>query len=215
VKAEEEEAAMTTSISAAQIAGLYRASTTPRLLTIPTLRFLMIDGRGDPETSVAYRGAVQALYALSYAARFAVKRAGGPVHPVSALEGLWWAEDMTAFATGDRSAWQWTMMIRQPDEVDADLVDTLRDQIVHTKDLPSAAAARLEEFTEGTSAQILHIGPYATEAATIARLHAFIAEQGYRFDEPDFHHHEIYLSDPRRAAPERLRTIIRQPVARA
>jgi hypothetical protein len=190
---------------------LYRATTTPRLLVVPALDFLCLDGHGDPNTSEDYARAVQAVFAVSYAVRAAVTRAGGPAFRVSPLECLWWAEDLSTFTTGDRSRWEWTLMVRQPDGVSADLVGRLAEETAATKALPVARELRLVSFEEGQAAQVLHVGPYAAEGPTIARLHAFIHEQGLVFDGHVHKHHEIYLGDPRRAAPERLRTLVRQP----
>jgi hypothetical protein len=192
---------------------LYRATTTPQLVQVPPLSFLYLDGHGDPNTSPAYGAAVQALYSVSYAAKFAVKKVGGPDVKVSPLEGLWWAEDLSTFLTGDKAQWQWTMMIRQPDAVTSDLCARLMDEVAAKKSIPAASELRLMSIEEGAAAQMLHVGPYATEAPTIARLHAFIRDQGLTFDGHRHKHHEIYLGDPRRAAPEKLRTIIRQPYA--
>lgn len=191
---------------------LYRATTKPQLVQVPALRFLCLDGHGDPNTSQAYAAAVQALYSVSYAAKFAVKKAGGPESKVSPLEGLWWAADMSTFLTGDKSEWDWTMMIRQPDAVTGDLVARLADEVAANKSMPVAKELRLISFEEGAAAQVLHVGPYDTEGPTIARLHEFIQSHGFTLDG---RHHEIYLGDPRRSAPERLRTIIRQPYAAA
>jgi signal peptidase I len=142
-----------------------------------------------------------------------VKKAGGPDFKVSALEGLWWAEDLRTFLTGDKSEWDWTMMIRQPDTVTGDLLAHLANEVAAKKSIPAARQLRLISFEEGAAAQVLHVGPYATEASTIARLHEFIREQGFTFDGHRHKHHEIYLGDPRRSAPEKLRTIIRQSYA--
>jgi hypothetical protein len=204
---------MTTTTEDHRIDRLYRATTTPQLVDVPLLRFLCLDGHGDPNTSPAYAAAVQALYSVSYAAKFALKKAGGPDVTVSALEGLWWADDLSTFLTGDKSQWDWTMMIRQPDAVTGDLLAQLADEVAVQKSMPAARQLRLISFDEGAAAQVLHVGPYATEAPTIARLHEFIREQGFTFDGHRHKHHEIYLGDPRRSAPERLRTIIRQPYA--
>lgn len=195
------------------IGQLYKASATPRMVDVPEMTFLMIDGCGDPNTSPEYRDAIQALYALSYALKFAIKRAGGADHKVSPLEGLWWADDWNAFVAADKSAWQWTAMIRQPAEVTAELHRQVAADVVAKKQLPAIDRVRLESFAEGRAGQILHVGPYSAEGPTISTLHAFLAEQGYHFDGLRQKHHEIYLGDPRRAAPEKLRTIIRQPVA--
>jgi len=194
---------------------LYRATKTPQLVRIPQLRFLCIDGHGDPNTSAEYAAAVQALYSVSYAAKFALKKARGPDFKVSALEGLWWAQDPGSFLTGDKSAWDWTMMIRQPDAVTGKLVARITDEVAATKMMPAARQLRLVAFEEGDAAQVLHVGPYAAEAPTIARLHEFIREHGFTFEGHRHRHHEIYVSDPRRCAPEKLRTIIRQPYATA
>jgi hypothetical protein len=206
---------MTTMTEGHRIDRLYRATTTPQLVQVPPLKFLCLDGHGDPNTSPAYAAAVQALYSVSYAAKFAVKKAGGPDFKVSALEGLWWAEDLRTFLTGDKSEWDWTMMIRQPDAVTGDLLARLADEVATKKSMPAARQLRLISFEEGAAAQVLHVGPYATEAPTIARLHEFIRDQGFTFDGHRHKHHEIYLGDPRRSAPEKLRTIIRQPYTAA
>lgn len=204
---------MTTTTEGHRIDRLYRATTTPQLVLVPPLEFLCLDGHGDPNTSPAYAAAVQALYSVSYAAKFTVKKAGGSDFKISPLEGLWWAEDLSTFLTGDKSEWDWTMMIRQPDAVTGDLVAQLADEVATKKSMPAARELRLISFDEGTAAQVLHVGPYATEASTIVRLHEFIREQGFTFDGHRHKHHEIYLGDPRRSAPEKLRTIIRQPYA--
>jgi hypothetical protein len=202
---------MTSTLKADPVAELYRASTTPELVEVPELTFLMIDGHGDPNVSPAYAEAIQALYAVSYAAKFAIRKAGGEDFKVSPLEGLWTAADLGAFRSGDKSRWDWTAMVRQPGSVTGELVERLAEEVAIRKGLASARRLRLERFTEGPAAQVLHVGPYAAEEATIARLHAFIREHGFTFDGHVQRHHEIYLGDPRRAAPGKLHTIIRQP----
>ena len=192
-----------------QLAQLYRARRSPSLVDVPELAFLMIDGHGDPNVSDTYRAALQALYSVSYGLKFAVKRAGGPVYRVGPPEGLWSVPDMADFATAAKAEWDWTMMIRQPDDVTPALFERTALDVAERKQLPQARNLRLERFAEGPAAQVLHLGPYAGEEPTIRALHAFIAEQGYA---PRGRHHEIYLGDPRRSAPERLKTIIRQPV---
>ena len=181
------------------------ATARPELVDVPPSAYLMIDGRGDPNTSPEYAAAIQALYSVSYGVKFAVRAAGGPEFTVSRLEGLFWVPDMSLFSAEDKDAWYWTMMIMQPDTVTADMVERARAKA------PAGVAERLrlDRLVEGRVAQVLHVGPYAGEGPTIERLHAFIAEQGLRLSG---RHHEIYLSDPRRTAPERLRTVIRQPV---
>jgi hypothetical protein len=194
----------------AQFPGLYSAGREPALLEVPESSFLMVDGHGDPNVSPAYAEAVEALYAVSYTLKFALKQ--GPRRldsQVMPLEGLWWVPDMSQFSTTPQADWDWTLMIRQRDEVDQDLFAASVQQVTGKKTLPAAPRLRLERFREGLAAQVLHIGPYAAEGPTIQRLHAFIRGHGYGLTGK---HHEIYLGDPRRAAPEKLRTILRQPV---
>jgi hypothetical protein len=187
---------------------LYTAKPTPTLVEVPELAFLMIDGHGDPNTSGEYSEAVQALYAVSYAAKFALKRAGVLDYGVMPLEGLWWVPDMSRFME-DKSAWDWTMMIMQPDELTPELLEQATAKAAAKMPPAAVDRLRLERFAEGQAAQVLHTGPYSAEGPTIAGLHAFIAEHGL---ERAGKHHEIYLGDPRRTAPEKLKTVVRQPV---
>lgn len=194
-----------------ELASLYRpSSSNVSVVDVPPMNFLMVDGAGDPNTSSAYQHAVEALFSVSYALKFAVKR--GPAqldYAVMPLEGLWWSDDMSAFATGDRSAWLWTMMIMQPPVVSQDLVASAIESVGAKKRLPSLSLIRFEEFHEGSAAQILHIGPFSDEGPAIERVHDFIEASGLsRFGK----HHEVYLSDIRKARPERWKTVIRQPM---
>jgi hypothetical protein len=177
---------------------------------VPELPFLMVDGAGDPNTSPAYAAALGALYAVAYGIRFALK-AQGFEYVVPPLEGLWWAPDMDAFTLSDKSAWLWTMMILQPEQVTEELVAQVRDEALRKKKQPEIAQVRLERYHEGLAAQVLYTGPWADEGPTIAAMHAYIAEQGCELTGK---HHEIYLGDPRRTPPEKLKTIIRQPARR-
>jgi len=188
----------------------YTAGADPGLVEVPPRPYLMIDGRGDPNTAQEYADAVASLYPLAYGLRKVVKDATGDAYPVMPLEGLWWVEDMTQFTVEDKSGWQWTSMILLPDAVTADVAAETIPSVTAKKKLSSGHLARFEMFGDGRAAQILHRGPYADEAPTIARLHDFIAEAGYRLAGK---HHEIYLTDPRKSAPANNRTIIRQPVA--
>lgn len=184
---------------------------TPHLVEVPSGLFVMMDGQGDPNTSARYKEVVAAIYAVSYGAKFASKSRGQD-YVVMPLEGLWWAEDMDAFEADTRDKWLWTMMIRQPSVVDEETVREARDSAL-TKGKISATQAyeiRIALFDEGLCAQVLHVGPYADEAPVIQDLHAFARRNGYRLRG---RHHEVYLGDPRRSAPEKLKTIIRQPVA--
>ncbi|MBE1491085.1 GyrI-like domain-containing protein [Plantactinospora soyae] len=189
---------------------LYTASAAPALVDVPELAFLAVDGVGDPD-GPAYREAVEALYGVAYGLRFGLKKAGVLDYSVMPLEGLWWgAEGQRNLPEQDRSTWNWTMLIMQPPQVDVDLVAEFVAAAARKK--PSGSLERLElrHLTEGRSAQVLHVGPYREEPATRDRLMAFINESGDRLSGE---HHEIYLSDPRRAAPEKLRTILRYAVA--
>ena len=180
------------------------------VVSVPALQFLMVDGQGDPNTAQTFQDAVEALFSLSYSLKFLIKK--GPTgfdYGVLPLEGLWWADDMSAFAAGNKDNWKWTLMIMQPEVVDAALVQEALQQVEKKKQLAALPLVRFAAFTEGKAAQILHVGPFSEEGPTVEKLHAFIAEQGGK---PAGKHHEIYLSDMRRAAPEKLKTIIRQPV---
>ncbi|HEY7891733.1 MAG TPA: GyrI-like domain-containing protein [Solirubrobacteraceae bacterium] len=190
---------------------LYAPTQQPAIVEVPELHFLQIDGRGDPNTSPDFRAAIAALYSVSYAAKFAVQRSiAGVDFTVMPLEALWWADDLSQLASSEKSDWYWTAMIMQPEPVTAQIIDKALSEVTAKKDLPALELLRFESLREGTAAQVLHIGPYADEGPTTARLHAFIAEHGYA---PVGKHHEIYLSDPGRCAPEKLRTVIRQPIA--
>lgn len=193
---------------------LYRPPTDPIVVDVPAFDFRMIDGRGDPNTSPEYAVAIQALYSTSYPVVMALKRAGAPGLKVRPLEGLWWADDVRAFdpATEDRAAWRWTMMIRQPDDVPEELYATATANAAKKVGGDTAGRLRVERFEEGRCAQLMHVGPYAEEGPNIERLHQFVAAQGLALRG---HHHEIYLSDPRRCAPAKLRTVIRHPVGPA
>ncbi len=176
------------------------------------MQFLAIDGAGDPNTSSEYRDAISALYSVAYALKFALKKSGIDFH-VSPLEGLWWADDMVHFSADQKGKWKWTMLIAQPDEVTRERVEQVVQDVARKKSLPALQHVRLITFHEGRCAQILHVGPYAAEGPTIERLHQFIHEHGGEFDGSQQKHHEIYLGDPSRTSPERLKTIIRQPIA--
>ena len=188
----------------------------PSIVEVPDLAFLMLDGRGDPATSEAYVEALEALYGVAYTLKFTLKKADPERDfKVAPLEGLWWGDEekpSLASLQDDRDAWNWTMMIAVPDAVTAAELDAAAVAAARKRPGPAAGRIRLERFAEGLAAQIMHVGPYADEAPTIEGLHAFAAAQGY---ELRGRHHEIYLGDPRRTAPERLKTVIRHPVKEA
>lgn len=178
------------------------------IVQVPRLNFVMVDGKGDPNTAAEYKTAVQWLYTMSYTLKF-MSKAAGRDYGVAPLEGLWWAEDMSAFTAGDKSNWLWTAMIMQPDWIDAGMMAAALEK-AKGKLGPPPASLRLAPFEEGLSVQTMHIGPYSAEAPTIARLHReFLPANGLV---ETGQHHEIYISDPGRTAPEKLRTVIRQPV---
>ena len=182
------------------------------LVDAPPMNFLMIDGAGDPNAAQAYQDAIAALFSVSYALKFMIKKSDLAIdYGVMPLEGLWWAEDMAQFSMSDKSHWLWTAMIMQPECVTASLVAQAIADVTKTKGIASAAQLRFETHHEGQSAQIMHIGPYAAEQPTIERLHQHIEERGFRRAGK---HHEIYLSDVRKTAPEKLKTIIRQPISK-
>ena len=194
---------------------------TPAILEVPEMVFFAVDGQGDPNTSPAYAAAIEILYGLSFTVKMSKMGGEAPEgyfeYVVPPLEGLWWTEDPSfdGKAPEDKSGFFWTSMIRQPDFVTEELFRWAREKLAKKKPDLDLSKARFWRWEEGLCAHLLHTGPYDDEPASIGRLDAFLREQGYR---PDFsavrRHHEIYLGDPRRTAPERLRTVIRHPVAR-
>ncbi len=187
----------------------YTAATIPTVVDVPARRFVMIDGAGDPNTAAEYRDAFEALYPIAYGLRAAVKEATGDAYVVMPLEGLWWAKNMARFNVDDKTDWLWTAMICVPEAVTDAMASAVIPAVTAKKHLAAGPEARVDTFSEGAAAQILHVGPYAAEAPTIAALHQFIDENGYRMTGK---HHEIYLSDPRKTDSAQLRTIIRQPI---
>jgi len=183
-------------------------------VNVGCITFLMIDGDGDPNSS-GFQEAVEALFSLSYTLKFAIKKGIGIDYRVAPLEALWWSDSMDSFLAGDRDRWRWTAMIAQPSVVDDAWLVKAMEEVKRKKNPAALARVRFAGFTEGLSAQIMHVGPYSEEAPTIEKLHAFIREQGGTFEGHVQKHHEIYLGDPRRAAPEKLKTVIRQPFERA
>jgi hypothetical protein len=197
-----------------QFKHLYRPSAKKfSIVDVPPLPFLMIDGMGNPNTSQDYRDALEALYGLSYTLKFGVKlgKYGKKKvdYPVMALEGLWWMDDMREFSPDRKDEWKWTALIMQPDIITPELVELARADLIEKKHPAAASKIRYEAYHEGLSAQIMYCGPYADEGPTIRRLHNFIRDSGHQLRGK---HHEIYLGDPRRTAPEKLKTVIRQPM---
>ncbi len=189
---------------------LYSPSATKaQTVDVPQFTFLMVDGTGDP-SSGEFADAISTLYGLSFTLKFTIKKTKAIDYPVMALEALWGGESGD-FDVTNRESWKWTAMILQPDLVDAGLFSGAVEEVRKKKELRALGKARLEAFHEGLSAQVMHIGPYSAEGPTIGRLHEYIQESG---GVPEGRHHEIYLGDPRRAAPSKLRTIVRQPFER-
>jgi len=184
-----------------------------RILDVPTRRYLMIDGHGDPNSSPAYTSALEALYPVAYKLKFASRRTLDRDYTVPPLEGLWTADDLDAFTTArDKSLWDWTMMILVPDWIGAELVDAAVAEVGAKKPPARLGEVRLQTLTEGCCVQTLHVGPFDDEGPVLDRMHhEFIPSQGLRLSGT---HHEIYVSDFRRTAPAKLRTILRQPVTR-
>lgn len=201
---------------------LYQPKATPALIDVPEMLFLMVDGAGDPNTSPAYANALEVLYGLSYAIKMSKMGDSQPSgyfeYVVPPLEGLWSLADGGLFQGGgeaitDKSKFVWTAMIRQPEFVTEQVLAASKATLAKKKPQLDLSLVRLERFTEGLCAQVMHIGPYDAEPATIAMLSQFIEANGYEEDmATGRHHHEIYLSDPRRTAPARLRTVIRHPI---
>ena len=191
---------------------LYSAKVeSPVVVQVPKMNFIMIDGKGDPNTSQEYADAIQALYPVAYTIKFASKNNNGRDFGVMPLEGLWWTESMADFSVKDKSNWLWTAMIMQPDVVDENLFNQAVALVRQKKSPVALDKVRFESYDEGRAAQVMYIGPYADEGPTIQELHKFIANQGGKLEATNKHHHEIYLGDPRRTDPSRLKTIIRQP----
>lgn len=183
-----------------------------RVLDIPELRYLMVDGHGDPNTAPAFTAAVQTLYPVAYALKFASKNQLGRDYVVPPLEGLWWASDMDAFTIArNKSQWDWTLLLLVPDWVPTDLAHDTVEHVRQNKQPALIDELRVAPLAERTCVQTLHVGSFDDEAPVLHSLHReVLPERGLR---PTGTHHEIYLSDMRRTAPERQRTILRQPVA--
>jgi len=181
-----------------------------QIIEVPRMTFLMVDGHGDPNTAPEYTQAVEALYAVAYKLKFFSKN-NGQDYVVPPLEGLWWAEDMESFSSArDKSQWDWTMMIMTPEWIKEENFQQALMDAAEKKDNPSLGKTRWEAYEEGLSVQILHLGSYDDEGPVLARLHnEWMPGNGYTFNGK---HHEIYLSDPRKVEPEKLKTILRQPI---
>lgn len=181
------------------------------IVEVPSMKFLMIDGKGYPGTSQEYQDAMETLYPVSYTLKFMMKKKGKD-YVVMPLEGLWWADDMDVFTSEfmeRKDEWKWTSLVMQPDFITEEMVELAIDEVKRKKNPTSLPKLRFEQYDEGLAAHILYFGSYSDEGPTVEHLHKFIEEKGH---ERRGKHHEIYLSDPRRTKPEKLKTIIRQPI---
>ena len=178
------------------------------VVDVPAMNFLLVNGEGAP-TSPQYSEAIEALFSVAYTLKFMVKKGKSIDYAVMPLEGLWWAEDMTKFSADRKEEWKWTAMIMQPKYVTADDVALAVEQVKKKKNLATLSKVRFESFKEGPAAQIMYIGPFSAEGPTIAKIHAYIQSNGHTLSGK---HHEIYLNNPATTAPEKLKTILRQPM---
>jgi hypothetical protein len=193
------------------LAQLYNPKNTEwEMVEVPTMNFLMVDGRGDPNTAKDYRDAVEALYSIAYAIKLMSRKTLGRDYVVPPLEGLWSADDPATFTNRDKDKYQWTMMIMQPDWItEARFLRGLESTTAKGK-LPALSKVRFERYREGRSLQLLHIGSYDDEAPKLKQLHTeYMPEHNLTFNG---RHHEIYLSNPQRTATAKLKTILRQPI---
>ncbi len=180
------------------------------IVEAPQMNFLMVDGEGDPNTSQSFSDAIETLYPVSYTLKFMVKKGQLAIdYGVLPIEALWWSDDMSAFSTGNKDAWKWTLMIMQPEFITREMVKEAKEQVARKKPV-SLPLVRFETFKEGKAAQTMHIGHFSEEGPTIEKVHLFIEENGSR---KVGKHHEIYLSDLRRTAPEKWKIIVRQPMS--
>jgi len=193
---------------------LYKPSSNDfTMVTVPALRYLMIDGQGDPNTSLDYQNSLEALYSVAYSLKFTSKKDLGKDYVVPPLEGLWWADDMSAFTQARKNEWKWTMMIMVPTWIDKIMVKKSIQVVSEKKTNSKLSKIRIEALKEGKSVQIMHIGSFADEAPVLNKLHReYLPNAGFALNGK---HHEIYLSDPRKTESSKLRTIIRQPVKKS
>lgn len=187
----------------------YNPPRQPAILDVPEMNYLKIDGHGNPNDSEEFAEKTQLLYAFSYALRFAVKKSMHIAYTVMPLEGLWWAQEMDTFLTREKDAWSWTLMIMQPAIITADMVEAGREEVIRKKKLPQVSEVRFEPYAPGEAVTMMHIGSYDDETENIRWMHTYAHEHGYQLHG---FHQEIYLSDPRKTAPEKMKTVLRQPL---
>jgi len=175
---------------------------------VPAMNFLLVDDEGAP-TSPQYGAAIEALFSVSYTLKFIVKKNKGVDYAVMPLEGLWGVDDMTMFSADRKDEWKWTAMIMQPKYVSDEDFKMAVEQVKKKKNLLALPKIRFESFKEGPAAQIMYVGPFSAEGPTIAKIHTHIESSGHALNGK---HHEIYLNNPAMTAPEKLKTVLRQPM---
>ena len=190
---------------------LYAPPKKPVIIEVPKFNYLKVDGEGDPNVSPLFQEAVGLLYPLSYSLRFTIKKERDLAYTVMPLEGLWWADNMATFIGRNKDQWKWTLMIMQPDFITEEMVVTARAEVIRKKKLEKVREVRFEPYQAGPCVTMMHIGSYDNETENIAWMHRFAQEQGYQIEGL---HQEIYLSDFRKVAPEKLKTVLRQPVCK-
>ncbi len=178
-------------------------------VNVPSMNYLMIDGDGGPNAST-FSDAIETLYPIAYSLKFSIKKGELAIdYGVMPLEGLWWSDDMSSFTTGNKEKWKWTLMIMQPEIITESMVNSAIEDVKNKKNPSSLSLVKFKSYHEGKSAQTMHIGPFSEEGPTVEKVHSFIEVAGCKRIKK---HHEIYLSDIRRAAPEKWKTVIRQPM---
>lgn len=186
----------------------------PEIIDVPNFQFLMIDGIDARPENKEFQSAIEALFSISFKVKFISKNKLNKDYVVMPLEGLWWADDMDNFEKGKKENWKWTLMIMQPNFITIEIIDAAVSELKKKKNNNSINLLRLEKFKEGNSAQIMHIGPFSEEHENILKLHNLIKKKDGKYNGHVQKHHEIYLSDFRKCAPEKLKTILRQPFSR-
>jgi len=196
---------------------LYQPKATPSIIDVPEMTFITVSGKGNPNTSAEYKTALEILYGLSYSIKMSKMSGTLPEgyfeYVIPPLEGLWWMPDGEAMDFSDKDSFRWTSLIRQPDFVTQEVFEDAKKALARKKSELDTSKARLEVIIEGLCVQVMHIGSYDDEPATIAKMEKYAVDSGYEIDiDVTRRHHEIYLSDPRKVAPEKLKTVIRYPI---
>ena len=191
----------------------YNPKPIPEIIEVPTMQFLMIDGKGTIG-SQEFQDSIETLFGISYKAKFNAKKSINFDYTVMPLEGLWWADDMNDFINSNKDKWKWTLMIMQPEEITVEIIQNAIEEVAKKKKLELLNRIKLKKYSEGTSVQMMHIGPFSEEHSNIIKVHKLIEENNGKFDGKIQKHHEIYLSDFRKVDPKKMRTILRQPFSK-